>query len=58
MSFHRIEPPISQLMEDLEQLNREKESLTSDKEIAEEKYHQATDMAKQQKATSIVDILC
>lgn len=43
------EPHISQLMEDLELLSREKEALSGEKNLAEQKYSHAADVAKQQK---------
>jgi len=43
------EPHISQLMEDLELVNREKEALSGERDLAEQKYSQAKDLAQQQK---------
>jgi hypothetical protein len=47
------EPHISQLMEDLELISREKEALSREKQLAEQKYSQAASAARQQKVIGV-----
>jgi hypothetical protein len=52
------EPHVSQLMEDLEIISREKEKLGKEKEIAERKCNVAISIAEKQKVHSIRPLSC